>query len=288
MIARQAEQGWWPDWDLFGDAILVGLALGAVLPLVGVLLVLRQQMFVTAAIGQAANLGIALVLWSGAGVAHSVVHGEASEAIALAGGLVLAIAAAVLALRALSVSASTLEAGSVWVFVGGGSGAMLLLADVPHGLAELQRLMLSSLLCVGRGDVYVVAGFAAVAFAAFVRPRRRLLLWAMDPEAAAAYGTPAWRYDVVLGAFVGGMLGWSIYVAGLIFTFACAVLPVLAARELARSLRAVACLGPLFGALGAAAGHAVGHRCDLPAGQTAAAALVLLVVLARALGGRHR
>lgn len=288
MIASELQQGWWPAWDLFGDAIVVGLVLGALLPLVGVVLVLRQQMFVTAAIGQAANFGVAVVIWSGVGSAHAVGHAAASEAAALGGGLLVAIAAAVVALRALSVGASTLEAGSVFVFVGAGSGAMVLLADVPHGLAEVQRLMLSSLSCVGSGDVQVVAGFAAVALVALARVRRRLVLWAMDPQAAAAYGTPAWRYDLAVGAFVGGVLGWSLYVAGLIYTFACAVLPVLAAREIAGSLGAVLRLAPLLGAVGAAVGLSVGHRCDLPAGQTTALALVLLVACARALGSRSR
>lgn len=288
-MTAAVQQGWWPSWQLFGDAILVGLALGAVLPVLGVVLVLRQQMFVTAAIGQAANLGIATIIWLGAGATHGLAHGtDSGETGALLGGLGFAVAATVLALRALSRSASTLEASSVWVFVAGGSGAMVLLADVPHGLAEVQRLMLSSLLCVGPGDVYVVGGFALALVLAIVWWPRRLALWAMDPQTAAAYGTPAWRCDLVVGAFGGALLGWSIYTAGLVFTFACAMLPVLAARELAGSLRGVLGLSPALGALGVAAGYAVAHRCDLPAGQTSAVVLVAAVVVARIVGFTSR
>ena len=73
MIA-QFEAGWWPSWELFGDTVVTGLLLGAVLPLFGVVLVLRQQMFVAAAIGQAANLGVAVVLALGLGATHAGGH----------------------------------------------------------------------------------------------------------------------------------------------------------------------------------------------------------------------
>ena len=58
-MSAPAQGGWWPDWALFGDALATGAWLGVVLPWLGVLLLLRQQVFVAAAIGQAANLGVA-------------------------------------------------------------------------------------------------------------------------------------------------------------------------------------------------------------------------------------
>ena len=272
-------QSWWPSWQLFGETIVVGLLLGAVLPLCGTVLVLRQQMFVAAAIGQAANLGIAVVIALGLGSAHAGGHAH-GELPALGGGLLFAMAAAVAAMRALSRGASTLEASSVWTFLAGGSLSVVLLADAPHGLSEVQRLMLSSLLCVGPGDVWVAGCAAVVVVLAVLLWRRRLVAWAMDPASARAYGARVAGYDVVVGGLVGAVLGWSIHSTGLVFTFACTVLPVLAAREVGGSLRAVAVSAPLIGVAAVAGGLALGNRCDLPAGQTSATVLVAVAAAA--------
>lgn len=290
MIA-QFEAGWWPSWELFGDTVLVALLLGAVLPSFGVVLVLRQQLFVTAAIGQAANLGVAVVLALGLGASHAGGHAH-GETWALLGAVVAAMVATTAALRALSRGAASLEASSVITFLAGASLSIVLLAQQPHGMVEVQRLMLSSLLCVGEGDPWLAAGFGVVALLAALRRPQRLLLWATDPGTARAHGLHVCGYDLAVGCCGGALLGWAMFATGLVFTFACTVLPVLIARELVGSLRAVLALAPAIGAAGAAAGLAVGNRLDLPAGQAGAAVMVVVSLLAataaRALRGLRR
>lgn len=264
--------GWWPDWALFGDAILVGVLLAAVLPCLGVLLVLRQQVFVAAAIGQAANFGIAVALASGLASAHGHGHDDSEHRTFVVGaGLLAAAATAVVALRRLTARASTLEAHSAWVFLGGSAGAMVLLADQPHGLQELQRLFLSSLLAVDRADVWWALGTALAVAVAMATRRRHLLGWALEPRAAAAHGTSVGRYDLVVGCVLGVAIGHAIHATGLLFTFGATILPVLAARELATSLGAVLATAPAIGVFGQLAAFALGHRLDLPPGQLAVA-----------------
>jgi zinc transport system permease protein len=285
-----ADAGWWPDWALFGDALVVGVLLAAVLPCFGVLLVLRQQVFVAAAIGQAANFGIALALASGLAVAHGHGQDDAEHRTFVVGaGLLAAVGTAIAALRRLSARASTLEAHSALVFLGGSAGAMVLLADQPHGLQELQRLFLSSLLAVDRADLGWAFGTALATAAALATRSRHLLGWALEPRAAAAHGTPIGTYDLVVGAVLGIAIGQAIHATGLLFTFGATILPVLAARELAGSLRTVLVLAPSLGAGGMVAAFALGHRLDLPPGQLAVALWAGLVatsaVLRRARAG---
>lgn len=264
-VVRAQQQGWWPDWSLFGDAMLVGLVLAAVLPCFGVLLVLRQQVFVAAAIGQAATFGFALALACGVGHAHG---GDAEgRAGVVAAGAVAAMSTTIAALRAMSARQTTLEARSAWVFLFGGSAAMLLLNDVPHGPQAVQRLFLSSLLTVAPYDVGLVLVGAVLLVAAALPLRRRLLLWAIDPWTAAAHGARPWRYDLLVGALLGAWFAHAIAATGLVFTFGAAVLPVLSARSLAGSLRAVLLLAPLLGAIGLGLAFALAHRLDLPPGQ---------------------
>jgi ABC-type Mn2+/Zn2+ transport system permease subunit len=269
--AMVQDQGWWPDWTLFGDAMLVGGVLATVLPCFGVLLVLRQQVFVAAAIGQAATFGFAAALACGLGHAHG---GDAhGRGFVVGAGAAAAIATAIAALRAMSSRQSTLEARSAWVFLFGGSAAMVLLNDVPHGPQAVQRLFLSSLLTVAPHDVGLVAVGALLLVVVAVPLRRRLLLWAIDPWTAAAHGARLWRYDLMVGAVLGAWFG-------------AAVLPVLAARSLAGSLRAVLMLAPLLGGLGLVVAFAVAHRCDLPPGQVFTAVQGAFALLCRLLPRR--
>jgi hypothetical protein len=51
------------SWALFQTTYLAGIALAALLALVGVWVVAREQVFLGAAIAQASTLGIAALLW---------------------------------------------------------------------------------------------------------------------------------------------------------------------------------------------------------------------------------
>lgn len=262
-------------WELFGDAIVVGALLAALLPLLGVLFVLRHQMFLPAAVGQAATFGIAFASWIGLGDGH----GGTSVA-AVVAGLVFAVATAVAAMRALSVGDAAFEARAVWTFLFAGSAAMLLLANAPHGAHGVQRLVLSSVLGATREDVVVAAVLLAIAVAFLARRRRRLLAWAVDPPFAHVAGASIRSFDVAVGAFVGVAIGFSIQATGLAFTFGATVLPVLVARMLARSLRTVLWLAPAVGVAAFAGGFWFGDRADVPPGQAAVVVAALAAPIA--------
>ncbi|MGE3174832.1 MAG: metal ABC transporter permease [Planctomycetota bacterium] len=265
-------------WQLFGDAVTTAVLLGAILPLLGLLLALRRQVFLTAAVGQAANLGMAVALWAGVETGHAA--SAAAHATLLAAGLVAAAATAAAALRALSTGGGAFEARAAWGFLAGGALTMLLLADAPHGLQEVQRLFLSSVLGASPTDVGIAIGLAVGVGLAVWRARRQLLLWAIDPSIAAAYGVRVRRWDLGIGAFVGVTIGFAIHATGLTMTFGLCALPVLLAREVCRVVATALWLAPLAGAAAAAGGFAAGEGFDLPPGQCAVALLAVAVAVA--------
>lgn len=268
---------------LFGDAWTAALLLSALLPFLGVVLVARQQVFLGAAAGQAATFGLAVASFVGVGHAAHPGHLHA-ETLALVFALLAGAAVGGSSMRALTRSASGLEARNAWVFLVGGGGSVLLLSRAPHGLQEVQRLHLSSLLGASPTDKWVAAGALLLTLAAVLGARRRLALWAFDPDTARALGERVARLDLGVGAWLGCCLGFAIHVAGLLFAFGLAVLPVLVAREVARSLRSVLLLAPVVGLSGCALGLFLAHEFDLPPGQVTVALLGVLLPLAWSLG----
>jgi ABC-type Mn2+/Zn2+ transport system permease subunit len=264
---------------LFWDVWLVAVLLGAHLPLLGTLLVLRQQVFLGAAIGQASALGFAVGLWLG------FVGGPAGHALhdprALALGLGAAAATGVLAMRALSARASGIEARSVAIFLLGGSAAMLLLAEDPHGLEEVHRLQLSTLLGVAPADVWLAAATFGVTLLLLAACGRSVLLWATDPLTARVLGMRVLAFDLGIGVWLGVCIALAIHATGLLFAFGCTVLPVLLARECCGSLRGVLFAVPWIGGVGTAFAMVVAHGMDWPPGQVAVAAFAATLPFSR-------
>ncbi|MBK8098800.1 MAG: metal ABC transporter permease [Planctomycetes bacterium] len=267
-------------WELFGDAWTVGLLLAALLPIGGIVLVLRRQVFLAAAIGQTSTLGIALAIFLGLGAHEAPGHAHA-ETWALGFALVAGVLTAVTALRALSQGGAAMEARAGWMFLLGGSASMLLLAERPHGLQEVQRLQLSSLLGASPADVWICAVVLAVIAAVVIALGRRLLLWAIDPTTARVLGMACGRWDVAVGGWLGLVSGFAIHATGLLFVFGLTILPVLFAAQVCRRLGAVLVVAPMTGLLATAVALAVAHLGDLPPGQVAVALLAGAVLLAR-------
>jgi ABC-type Mn2+/Zn2+ transport system permease subunit len=266
---REALADFLAAWPLFGNAWLAGLLLAVLLPLLGVILVARDQVFLAAAIGQAGTLGIAFATWLGASVATA----GHTDALALPAALAFAVLAAGLATRSGVRGGEQAQAREAFAFLLGGAGSMLLLARHPHGLAEVQRLMFSSLLGASALDAALAGAGAAAAVLACAVAGDRLLLWTFDPTTAQALGTNAraWARGVALAA--GLAIGFGIHCAGLLFTFGVTVLPALVARRVARTMHGTLALAPVLGVIATAAGLVAAHALDLPPGQVVVALL---------------
>lgn len=268
-------------WSLFGAAWATAVLLGMLLPCCGAVLVARGQVFLGASVGQAATFGMALALVLGFGHGGEPDHAH-TETFALSCALAAGAAVTVLAMRAISAGRASLEGVSAWVFLLGGAGTVLLLQGAPHGMQEVQRLQLSSLLTVSGYDAWIAGAGLLATVLAGRRSGDAVLLWAIDPATARALGVGLVRYDVVVGAWLGLCLGFSIHVAGLLFSFGLCVLPVLALRAWTVSLRRTLWMAPVLGGLACVCGVVVSHWLDLPPGQTTVGVLGLLLAAGHA------
>ncbi len=280
MIAARADA----TFELFFDAWATGLLLAVSLPLLGVLLVLRRQIFLGAAVAQTGSLGIATMLWLFPAAVHAHDGQFVGEYVPLTGGLSFAVVAAFAALRTGRTLAEA-EARAVWLFLAGSCGAMVLLAQAPHGMQTVQQLMLSSLLGATRADLWFATALLVVVLVVWLGLPRQLLLWGTDSATAHVHGLRLARLDVGLGALMGLALGFSIHATGLPFTFGAAVLPVLAARPLARSFRQVLLAAPVLGAGAFVLGWRWADAADLPPGQCAVLVMLAFVALSEGLAG---
>jgi ABC-type Mn2+/Zn2+ transport system permease subunit len=264
------------SWHLFGNAYLVGWLIGAMLSIVGVLVVARDQIFMGAALSQASTLAIAAAMWAGT-IGPAWMQGDvflSAVAVATSAG------AAVLTSRGSGHRRESRESVTGWLFLLGASGSIVVVALSPHGLEEVRRLLDTSILGATRSEVGVFAVAAATTAVLIAIWRRALLLWVMDPATAAALGIRVGLMEVIGLAWLGLCVGMSIRVAGMLYTFGLLVLPALIAKSLVREVKSMFFVSPAVALIGSGIAFVVANQYELPTGQLTVALLAILLPVA--------
>jgi len=281
------------SWELLHATYLSGALIAFTLGLVGVWVVAREQIFLGAAVSQASTLGVAIALAVGAAVGAGehepghALHALESDGALSAMAILAAVATAWLASGRAGGRGAGGDAVTGWVFLVSASVPVLLVANQPHGLETIQRLVFSTLLSATDLDLVIFAGLALATAALAWRFHDRLVLLALDPETAGAFGMRRRVWDAALAVWLGVAVGLAIRASGAVFTFGCLVLPSLAARSLCRETRPVLVLAPLLATAACAAAFVLSHGLDWPPAHAAVALLCGAVAAAWGLRGLH-
>jgi ABC-type Mn2+/Zn2+ transport system permease subunit len=268
------------SWALFAHAYVTAWLIGIVLSLLGVLVVARDQIFLGAAVSQAATLGIALALVLGDVLPAAHLAWLRSDSVLSVMAVSFAVLAALLTARRSQSGSSSHEALTGWVFLGSASLAVLLVAHSPHGLAEIQRLLSSSLIGATASDVWVFGVCTAGTVVALGVAHRRVLLLVMDPAMALAAGMRVTLWAVGLTLWLGLVVGLSLRVSGTLYTVGCLVLPALVAKNLCREVRPLWLVSPLVALSIGVLGCVLADATDAPPAQMTVALLSLTLMLA--------
>lgn len=264
--------GFWEAWPLLGDSALAGGIAGAVLGLVGVYVVLRRLVFLSAAISQAASLGVTLAFYV-----------QLHVGLALSpelGALTTTVLALALVMRTADPARRDATLGVV--FLVGAAGTLALATRITTELADIKTLLFGVAVAVVPED------FARLLYVAV--PVALLHAWwwrgfvaaSFDPEGARVRGLPVAVIEVALFLTLAILISVCTRILGALPTFAFSVLPGLAAVAIAPSVGTALVAAVLLGAASGFAGYVAAYLYELPvpAGQTLTATVLLLVALA--------
>lgn len=268
------------SWDLFQQTYLSGWLIALLLSLVGVFVVARDQIFIGIAVSQASTLGIALGMGVGSWLELHEVAWLDSDGYLSGMAVVFAILAALLTGRRSEVGGESHEAITGWVFLLSASLSILLVAHSPHGLDEIQRLLSSSLIGATTGDVWTFAVLNVFTIIVLGSAHRRLLLFSMDPPMAAALGMRVSWWAAGAAIWLGLVIGLSMRVSGMLYTFGLLVLPALVAKNLCREVRVIFLISPVIALSVSAIGFVLANHYDYPPAQMTVALLSGLLVSA--------
>lgn len=208
-------------------AILVGMCIGVVGPLIGSFLVHREM----------ALIGEALAHTAFAGVAIGIVAGTQMDW----GGSPLFVALAVVILAALGLqylSTHTDAYGDVPLAILLTGGFALGIAVITWGVAftaQIGQYLYGSILAVSWTSVYLMFALSVVVISIVLVTHKQLLMITFDREVARASGIRVAAYDTILIVMTAIVVVGAMQMLGAILVAAMLVVPVAAAMSLTAS-----------------------------------------------------
>lgn len=270
-------------WELFRDPVLAGVIAGATLGYLGVYIVLRRMVFVSAALSQAAGLGVAIAFYAQIALGATGLLGDP-----LVMAMIFTIATMLLLMREGVERWVSRESVLGAVYLVGGAGALLVGTKIRQEAHDIQAILFGAAVLVTPADLTKLEVVGVASLLLQVVAGRGLRLVSFDRDGARIRGLPVRLLDLCLFVSIALSVSVSTRVLGALPVFAFSVLPAMGAIMLAPNVRAALLLAAVFGALAGGAGYVTAFLYTWPVGASQTAFAAALVIVAAAVRGVMR
>jgi zinc transport system permease protein len=269
------------NWDLYRDPVLCALIAGAVLGLLGVYVVSRRIVFVSAALSQVSALGITLGFFA---VGFGGLAGLAAELVPPFFAIILALVVVFALTRVDSTGSLPRDAILGTAFVVPMALVLILGPYIPQEMHEIEAILHGSAVVVRTSDLWAIGLAGALVVAGQLAAFRGFVFASLDPIVARTQGLPVDRLDAVLFGSIALMTGLVTRALGALPTFGMTVLPAIGALGLQVGLARVFLVSTVAGALSGAGGYALAYQLDWSVGASQTLVAALLMVGLRGIG----
>jgi zinc transport system permease protein len=253
-------------------AFIAGIAIAVPLALLGV--------FVTAK--GIAFFGDGIAHASLAGIAFGLLVGVSPLWCALVVAIVCAIALAILEERSNLKSDSTLA----FLFTVGFAIGVVLLSLKSGYQPDVMSYLFGNILTIGKPDLFFIVPFAAVCAGIFLVLQRQMMLLVLNREMAWLAGIPVVAAHALLYTLLAITVVVAVKLLGVALVSALLVIPVIAARQWARSLQSLFVLSIVFAEVAVVGGLTISYVLDIPSGASVVLTGALLAMVAHVVRSR--
>jgi zinc transport system permease protein len=274
--------------ETYGPGLLAGLGVVVMCGVLSVLVVVKRLGFV----GQ----GVSHSAFGGIGVAAALAAFgwmPMGEGGALQLGIVVAFCiAAAIGMGAVGASRDVPMDTSIGIFLVASMALGAILVQIsttkaPGTSQSWESILFGSIFSAGPRDAKVAWGISGIVILAAWWMRRKMLFWALDEDAARAFGVPTTAVRLTLMVLLSLSIVVAMRLAGVVLATALLVLPGATALRLSDRLWPVVALSVGAGVLSLLAGIALSLELNWQTGPSVV--LVMTAVFALALGiGRVR
>jgi zinc transport system permease protein len=234
--------------------LIAGIALGLILPFLGVFVTLRRMSFFGDGIAHATLAGVAIGIITGV-----------SPFLAALGIGVLFGAGVYLLERKTNISSDAL----IGVLFTGGLALGIVLISLQQGYQpELLSFLFGSILSVSTQDLGIIVGFSALIVMGLLTLLRQFTLLALDKETAWLYGVHTELLDFLFYVLLCVTIVLGVKLLGIILVSALLIIPPTIAKMLAPSFKTLIGVSVIAGEVFIVLGLMLSYLLDLPSGAT--------------------
>lgn len=264
----------WAAREIWRDPLVASVLTGGLCGFLGVYVVLRRTVFVSAALTQLSTLGLIAALLieerMGVEVEHAGVQLAVAIAFSVAGALLLG---AVHGGRRLPA-----EAGVGITYLAAGALVILGANRLVHAAHDLNAMVFGNAVAVPLSDVVVLAIVAVVCALVHLLFAKELVFVSFDRETAEALGLRTGTWNGVLFFTIGLAIPVTARVLGALPVFAFLTVPAAAALLATRRLGTAFLVATVIGVATAGGGYVLSWIWQLPTGATMVVLASLCVV----------
>jgi zinc transport system permease protein len=258
--------------------VLAGVIAGATLGYLGVYIVLRRMVFVSAALSQAAGLGVALAFYAQIALGATGALGDP-----LWSAMAFTLATMLLLMREGTERWTSRESVLGAVYLVGAAGALLVGTRIRQEAHDIQAILFGAAVLVTPADLGKLEIVGAASLLLQLVAGRGIRFVSFDRDGARIRGLPVRLLDLCLFLSIALSVSVATRVLGALPVFAFSVLPAMAAILLAANVRAALLLAAALGAIAGGAGYVAAFLYTWPVGASQAALAAALVVAAAAI-----
>jgi zinc transport system permease protein len=266
------------SWELFRDPALAGAIAGFVLGYLGVYVIARRMVFLSAALSQCAGLGVALAFYGQIQWGLTGLWGSPRL-----GALLVTLVTALVLTTDRKAVATRRDSLLGFAFLLGSAGTLAVSTRIVQETQDIQSLLFGSAVAVLPEDLRFVVLTALLVTFLHVWWMRGFVQTSVDPDSAMVRGLPVRLLEAALLLSLALTISFFTQILGALPVFAFSVLPAMAALRVSRNLTRALVLAGGFGAACGFLGYLAAFQYELPVGASQSLVAIALVALAEAL-----
>lgn len=252
-------------------ALLAGITIGILCPLIGIFLVLRRMSLIGDSLSHVALAGVAAGILSGV--------------YPLWMALMFSIGAA-LAIEQLRKSYEQYAELAIAIIMSAGIGTAVVLISLAKGFnVDLFGYLFGSITTVLKEDIWLIGGLGIFIILAIRLLYKELFYIAFDEESARLAGIPVKWINLFFILMIAITITVSMRIVGALLVSSLMVIPVATSLQIAKSFKQATVLAVVFAQLAVISGIIISYYFELASGGTIVllSVLILLVVI----GGKN-
>ncbi|PID16801.1 metal ABC transporter permease [Sporosarcina sp. P34] len=260
-------------YEFLQNAILSGLIIGLIAPMLGLFIVVRRMSMISDALSHVALAGIAGSLY----LSQQVLFFAALNPVYL--GMGAAVVGSLLIERLRRVYKS-FEELAIPIILSAGIGFGAIFISLAKGFGtDLVGYLFGSVSAVSRQDLYIVMFIAVMVIGFIYFLYKELFSLAFDPEYARVSGINERVIQAAFMIITALVIGASMRIVGILLVSSLMTLPVAAAIQVAKSYKGALAYSILFGEIAVVIGLISAYYLDIAPGGTIVVTSVFILLL---------